>query len=154
LETKAPWIIDNYYMRRDSGGPGQHRGGLGVTRTYRFLTDSSVLTLVKKTKTKPWGMAGGEDGENGHVIVWPGTDKEIVTGAIAFPMAAGDVIVNNSGGGGGWGNPLQRDPDQVLNDVRNGFISIESARNDYGVVIDPESLVVDTEATSALRQER
>ena len=67
-------------------------------------------------------------------------------------MAAGDVIVNNSGGGGGWGDPFKRDPGRVLNDVRNEFISIKSARNDYGVVIDPERLVVDAEATAALRE--
>jgi N-methylhydantoinase B len=53
LETKAPMLIDNYYLRQDSAGPGEHRGGLGVSRTYRFLTDSSVLTLVKK-----WSPAG------------------------------------------------------------------------------------------------
>ncbi len=153
LETKAPWRIENYYLRRDSAGAGKHRGGLGVTRTYRFLADSSVLTLVKKTKTKPWGMAGGKDGESGHNIVWPGTDKELVAGAIASPMAAGEVIINNSGGGGGWGDPLERDPEKVLADVRDGFVSHEAARKEYGVVIDPKAVSVDAEATAAIRSE-
>ena len=57
LETKAPWLIRDYKLRQDSGGPGKHRGGLGLTRTYEFLADASALTIVKKTKTKPWGMA-------------------------------------------------------------------------------------------------
>ena len=152
LETKAPWLIDTYALRRDSGGPGQHRGGLGMTRTYRFLADSSALTLVKKTKTKPWGMAGAQAGENGHVILRPGTEREEVTGMIYESMAPGDVLVNNSGGGGGWGNPFKRDPERVLDDVRNDYVSLESARQDYGVVIDPDTMTVDVAATAAIRK--
>ena len=151
LETKAPMLIDNYYLRQDSGGPGEHRGGLGLSRTYRFLTDSSVLTLVKKTKTKPWGMAGGKDAENGHVILWPGTQKEVVTGGVNQPMKSGEVLINNSGGGGGWGDPFKRDPQRVLADVRNEYISLKSAKKDYGVVIDPQTMTVDEKATAALR---
>ena len=151
LETKAPWIIENYYLRRDSGGPGKHRGGVGVTRTYRFLHPSTTLTLVKKTKSAPWGMAGGMDAEVGHVIVWPGTDREERTGAIHYPMDAEDVICNNSGGGGGWGDPRERDPQQVLHDVINDFVSVDSAQRDYGVAIDPHTLTIDEAATAALR---
>ncbi len=151
LETKAPWIIENYYLRRDSGGPGKHRGGVGVTRTYRFLHPSTTLTLVKKTKSAPWGMAGGMDAEVGHVIVWPGTDREERTGAIHYPMDAEDVICNNSGGGGGWGDPRERDPQLVLEDVVNDFVSVDSARRDYGVAIDPHTLTIDEAATAALR---
>lgn len=153
LETKAPWIIENYCLRQDSGGPGLHRGGLGITRTYKFLTDASVLTLVKKTKTRPWGMEGGETGENGHVILWPETERETFTGMIYETMKPGDRLVNNSGGGGGWGDPLQRDPAAVLRDVKNDYISSESARDHYGVVISPETGRVDEAATLALRAE-
>jgi N-methylhydantoinase B len=152
LETKAPWLIDTYALRRDSGGPGQHRGGLGLTRTYRFLAPSSALTLVKKTKTKPWGMANGGDGENGQVILRPGTEREEVTGMIYESMTGGDVLINNSGGGGGWGDPFTRDPDKVLDDVRNDYVSIEHAHADYGVVIDPKTMTVNMEATRAIRE--
>ena len=154
LETKAPWLIDNYALRRDSGGAGTFRGGLGLTRTYRFLANSSALTLVKKTKTKPWGMADGQDGENGHVIVRPNTEQEEVTGMIYESMVPGDVLVNNSGGGGGWGNPFERDPAKVLADVRNDYVSVERARNDYGVIIDPRTMTVDATATAAAREGR
>jgi N-methylhydantoinase B len=153
LETKAPWIIEDYYMRRDSGGPGKHRGGVGVTRTYRFLHPSIALTLVKKTKTKPWGMNGGKDGENGHVIVRPGTEREEITGGIYDNFVAEEVLINSSGGGGGWGNPLERDPEKVLWDVKNDFVSLESARNDYGVVIDPQTMTIDQQATARLRSQ-
>ena len=152
LETKAPLFIEDYGLRRDSGGPGKHRGGLGVTRTYRFLADSSAVTLVKKTKTRPWGMAKGQDGENCHVILRPHTEQERVTGMVYENMATGEVLANCSGGGGGWGDPLERSPDAVLDDVRQGYVSIASARQDYGVVIDPDTLQIDPTATQALRR--
>lgn len=154
LESKAPWLIETYHMRRDSGGPGQYRGGVGVTRVYRFLYPSTALTLVKKTKSAPWGIAGGHDGEAGHVIVRPGTDREEVTGAIYQSFDEGDVLSNNSGGGGGWGDPFRRDPQKVLWDVINDYVSVESARRDYGVVIDPATMTIDEAATAALRDRK
>ena len=151
LESKAPWMIDTYRIRPDSGGPGQFRGGVGVMRSYRFLYPSGFLSLVKKTKSAPWGMNGGGDAAPGKVIVWPGTEKEEITGAVNYPMAVGEVVENYSGGGGGWGDPRQRDPQLVLNDVRDGFVSERSARENYGVVIDTENWSVNEEATAVLR---
>ena len=151
VETKAPWIIESYHMRQDSGGPGKYRGGVGVRRTYRYLSPTTTLTLVKKTKSAPWGMAGGHDADAGHVIVWPGTEREERTAAIHYQMNAEDILQNNSGGGGGWGNPLERDPQRVLDDVINEFVSLKSAREDYGVVIDTDNWAVDEAATAALR---
>ena len=154
METKAPLLIERYGLRQDSGGAGEHPGGLGVSRTYRFLAEASALTLIKKTKTRPWGMAGGHTGENCHVILRPGTDQEQTTGMVYEAMAPGEVLVNCSGGGGGWGNPLNRDPERVLNDVRNEYLSLTSAERDYGVVIDPNTLTVEAAATEALRNEK
>jgi N-methylhydantoinase B len=154
MEAKAPWLIDTYHMRRDSGGAGEYRGGVGVTRVYRFLYPSTALTLVKKTKSAPWGIAGGHDGQAGHVIVRPGTDREEVTGAIYDSFEEGDVLSNNSGGGGGWGDPFKRDPQKVLWDVINDYVSVESARRDYGVAIDPATMTIDEAATAALRQSK
>jgi N-methylhydantoinase B len=152
LETKAPLLIERYGLRQDSGGPGEHRGGLGITRVYRFLAPSSAVTLVKKTKTRPWGMNSGGDGENCHVVVRPGTDQERVTGMVYESMAPEEVLANCSGGGGGWGDPFLRDPEKVLHDVRDGYVSTASARNDYGVEIDEKTLTVNAVATSALRK--
>ena len=151
METKAPLLIERYGLRQDSGGAGEHPGGLGVSRTYRFLAEASALTLIKKTKTRPWGMADGHTGENCHVILRPGTDQEQTTGMVYEAMAPGEVLVNCSGGGGGWGNPLDRDPEKVLKDVRNEYISLASAERDYGVIIDPDTLTVEATATQALR---
>ena len=152
LETKGPWLIENYGMRQDSGGPGEYRGGVGVKRTYHFLHASSALAVVKKTKTAPWGMNGGMDGAPGSITIWPGTERERVNGALhEKDLQPGDVIINSAGGGGGWGDPKKRDPQRVLEDVVNEFVSLESARRDYGVAIDEATVSIDEEATAALR---
>ena len=108
--------------------------------------------MVKKSKTKPWGVAGGHNGENGYAVYWPETEKEQVTGTNYQPMKAGDRVFNFSGGGGGWGDPYLREPERVLADVRNEYVSLESAQADYGVVIDPATMTVDAAATERLRK--
>lgn len=151
LETKAPMRIEHYGLRPDSGGPGKYRGGLGISRVYRFLEPASAVTLVKKTKTRPWGMNGGGAGDNCHVILRPGTEREAVVGGVYEAMAADEVLVNNSGGGGGWGPAFERDPQAVLHDVREGYVSAVAAHRDYGVVLTADGDAVDDAATFALR---
>jgi N-methylhydantoinase B len=151
LETKSPMFIESYGYRPDSGGAGRNRGGVGVGRAYRFTAPSTGICLVYKTKTKPWPIAGGEPGENNHIVLNPGTDREVVQGGSYNLLQAGDVLVNNTGGGGGYGSPLEREPNRVAIDVRNGFVSVEAALRDYGVVVDPVSFVVDEAATQARR---
>ena len=151
LEVKSPMFIEHYGLRPDSGGPGKHRGGLGISRVYKYLEPSTAITLVKKTKTKPWGMNGGGDGDNNHVILRPGAEGEAVVGGVYESMAAGEVLVNNSGGGGGWGPAFERDPAAVLADVREGYVSAGAAKREYGVVIDETTQTIDTAATADLR---
>jgi N-methylhydantoinase B len=153
LEAKAPLLVEDYRLIPDSGGAGRHRGGLGLSRSYKFLSDASALTLVKKTKTAPWGTAGGADGDAGYVVLRPGTDRELKTGMVYEAMAPQDVLMNNSGGGGGWGDPFERDEAAVLADVVNGYVSLDAAREDYGVVIDAATMTIDSAATTALRSE-
>jgi N-methylhydantoinase B len=151
LEMKAPMHVHRYELRQDSGGAGRYRGGLGACREYEFLSDASALMLVKKTKTDPWGMAGGGDGKPGYSLLRPGTDRELRTGAMYEAMAPGDVLVNHAGGGGGWGDPFEREPGAVLADVVNEYVSVEAARESYGVVVDPATQSVDEAATAELR---
>jgi N-methylhydantoinase B len=151
LETKSPMFIEQYGLRPDSGGPGRHRGGLGVTRAYRFLADSTSAMMVYKTRTRPWGIGGGGSGENNHVIMNPDTPDERIAGGHYRHVAAGDVLVNNSGGGGGWGDPFERESERVLEDVLDGYVSIDAARMRYGVSIDPTSGTVDLDETRRLR---
>ncbi|WP_347354811.1 hydantoinase B/oxoprolinase family protein [Intrasporangium sp.] len=154
LETKSPMFIESYGYRTDSGGPGRHRGGVGVGRTYRFLAPSKGICLVYKTKTKPWPIGEGLEGDNNHVILNPGTDREIVQGGSYNHLQTGDVLVNNTGGGGGYGHPFDRDPERVARDVHNGFVSPEAAAAEYGVAVDPVTFTVDAASTAQLRATR
>ena len=154
LETKSPMFIESYGYRPDTGGAGRHRGGVGVGRAYRFTAPSTGICLVYKTRTKPWPIGGGREGDNNHVVLNPGTDREVVQGGSYNILDTGDVLVNNTGGGGGYGNPFEREPIAVAADVRNGFVSLGAATLEYGVVLDPDSFQVDDEATADLRSAR
>lgn len=151
LETKSPMFIESYGYRSDTGGAGRYRGGVGVARAYRFEAPSTGICIVYKTKTEPWAIGEGGQGDNNHIVLNPGTDREEVKGGSYNHLHAQDVLVNNTGGGGGWGNPLDREPERVAADVRNGFVSAEVAARDYGVAVDPITFKVDCEATKALR---
>jgi N-methylhydantoinase B len=154
LETKSPMFIVSYGYRIDSGGPGRHRGGVGIGRAYRFEAASSGICLVYKTKSAPWAIAGGEPGEPNHVVLNPGTNREVRQGGGYNRLSAGEVLVNNTGGGGGYGNPFDREPQRVADDVRNGFVSVEAAAEAYGVHVDPLTFTVDEIETHRLRAAR
>jgi N-methylhydantoinase B len=151
LETKSPMFIESYGYRPDTGGAGRSRGGVGVGRAYRFTAASTGICLVYKTRTKPWPIGEGRPGENNHIVLNPGTDREVVQGGSYNRLDAGDVLVNNTGGGGGYGNPLDREPDRVARDVRNGFVTVAAAAREYGVVVDPDTFDVDLSGTERLR---
>jgi N-methylhydantoinase B len=122
-----------------------------VGRSYRFLAPTTGICLVYKTKTKPWSIGGGLEGDNNHVVLNPGTDREVVQGGSYNHLDSGDVLLNNTGGGGGYGEPFEREPARVARDVRNGFVSVAAAAADYGVVVDPATYAVDEEATHRRR---
>ena len=150
LETKSSMIIDSYGYRQDTGGAGKFRGGVGVSRAYRFTAPATGICLVYKTKTEPWPVAGGNPGRPNEIVLNPGTDREVVQGGSYNHMEAGEVLVNSTGGGGGYGLAFERDAAKVAHDVRNGFVSFEAAARDYGVVINPD-YSVNQEETSRLR---
>jgi N-methylhydantoinase B len=152
LETKAPVMIDRVGLIPDSGGAGEFRGGLGMRRDYRFLAETEALSIVKKTKTNPWGLEGGLDAAPNHVVAYLNSEKERTTGAERFRLELDDVISNRSGGGGGYGDPLRRSPERVLQDVINEYVSVECARDVYGVLLDLAERCVKDEATKALRE--
>jgi len=152
LETKSPMFIESYGYRTDSGGAGRHRGGVGVGRVYRFTAPSTGICLVYKTRTRPWGIAGGREGDNNHIVLNPGTGREKVQGGSYNLLEAGEVLVNNTGGGGGYGDPFQREAGRVADDVRNGFVSVAAAEREYGVVIDQQTQSVDEAATARRRE--
>jgi N-methylhydantoinase B len=153
LEVKGPMVIERYGYRPDSGGAGKNRGGVGVERTYRFLAPTNAIVINFKTKTAPWGIAGGGDAAPNTVIIHPDTPQAALVGVSNTSFAEGGRISNLTGGGGGWGSPLERDPANVAEDVRQGFVTPQGAKRDYGVVVDERSFEVDVEATQHLRTE-
>jgi N-methylhydantoinase B len=151
LETKAPVFIESYGYRPDTGGPGRFRGGVGVSRVYRFTAPSAGICLVYKTRTRPWPIGEGRPGASNRIVLNPGTNREVIQGGSYNRLGAGEVLANDTGGGGGYGNPLDRDPGRVARDVRNGFVTPQAAVRDYGVVVDAETFEVDASATARLR---
>ena len=141
MEMKAPVRIERLELRQDSGGSGEYRGGLGVVRDYRFTAPTNALATVKKTKTSNWGLDGGKPGARNAVVLRPGTEDGTWTGTMRDSFAAGELLSNRSGGGGGYGNPLDRDPEAVRQDVLDGYVSCDAAREQYGVEIKDEDVV-------------
>jgi len=151
LEVKGPMILQSYGYRTDSGGPGKHRGGVGVSRVYKFLEPTTAISILYKTKSAPWAINGGTEGDPNHIVLNPGEKNEIRQGGSYNILEADTVLANNTGGGGGWGNPFERDPSEVSNDVRNQLVSLEAAERDYGVALDPTTFEVDEAKTKELR---
>ena len=150
-ETEFPMRVVRFDVRRDSGGPGKFRGGLGCTREYQLLEEAAVRVRGKgdmRSKFPPWGVVGGKAARTGAYAV---NGTELPETAREALLKPGDIVRVNMNAGGGYGDPLDRDPELVLGDVLDGYVSVQGAREDYGVVIDAQTLAVDLPATAALR---
>ena len=135
-ETKFPVRIEEFSIRGDSGGPGRWRGGCGVVRNYKLLEDCFSALWFEGAKTPAWGLKGGGDGvgpENTTTLPDGSVEHPLKMRAREFP--AGTVVETRTGGGGGYGDPKARAFEEVLADVRQGYISVQAAWNDYGVRI-------------------
>ena len=157
-EIGAPVLILERSLRPDSGGPGQYRGGLGGIYTWKSLAhDVRSSWTSQKTAIPPQGVFGGRPGQVGRWIVRPasGEEYELEHAIGTTELGYGDSVACLMAGGGGYGDPFLRDPEAVRRDVMYGLVSIQSARDDYGVVImDSETCEIDVAATEALRSER
>ncbi len=157
-EGKGPIFISYRKLRQDSGGPGKFRGGLGVAQEVQMLAPASVQSAMERTLCPPWGLHGGKDAMANRfsVVRKNGSIKRLPTGKTAGYVAldAGDGFLVEVGGGGGFWNPLNRDPERVLADVRSGYVSLEAAQDDYGVVIrqNGRKFELDVQATRELRR--
>ncbi len=155
VEVRYPWQVERFELRQDSGGAGKYRGGLGVVRDYRLGFDAGLTVTADRVKyTPPWGVFGGKPGSTNITVVdrLDGTEERWRK-ISNLPLKKGEVVSFRGGGGGGYGFPLERAPQDVLEDVINGYVSLERARSDYGVAIDPSSMEVDERATQAARAE-
>ncbi|GGK71876.1 5-oxoprolinase [Sphaerisporangium melleum] len=149
-EARWPFRVERLGLACDSGGPGLYRGGLGYDKHIRMLRDASFMSIADRSILACWGVNGGRAGRPFVVTV----GEEEMEGLVDdFPVKAGEVIRVRTTGGGGWGSPFDRDPELVAADVRDGKVSPQGARDDYGVVLsgpagEPQ---VDAAATAELR---
>ena len=132
-EIQYPFLIERFALRADSGGAGEHRGGLGVELTYRALQKCVANINCERTKDPPWGLRGGKPGAVNEALLTRGdgsTQKLLKATGVA--LAPGDRLTFGTAGGGGWGDPRRRDRDAIARDIAAGYVSAEAARRDYG----------------------
>ena len=154
-ELEAGVDIVEYGLNPNSAGAGQWRGGLGLKFTFRVTQGGSAVLGrgLERFRFRPWGMAGGQPGKNMRVVLNIGTPSERDLGKIDMvEVAEGDTVSFLTPGGGGYGDPFLRDPVAVLADVTAGYVPVEAARDDYGVIIVDGA--VDKAATAKARQAR
>jgi N-methylhydantoinase B len=152
IELKCPVLIESRALRPDSCGAGRFRGGLGIDLRVRNLVEGKWnFEHARREHCPPWGIWGGTAGEaGGYLLRRPGeTTFTVMTGA-HVPVPIGAAAIVRTGGGGGWGDPLDREPALVQNDVAEGLISSAAARKYYGVTL-RRNLSLDENATQALR---
>jgi N-methylhydantoinase B len=153
-EAENPVEILAYEFVPDRAGAGKFRGGAPYRRDYKLLESEAVLQVRSDRKVfRPYGLYGGNPGASSRNIMNPATDARPLDSKLTMTMYSGEVLRHELAGGGGWGDPLDRDPEKVLQDIRNELVSIESARNDYGVIIQPIGWRVDLNATEKLRSD-
>lgn len=153
LERYFPLRIERYETEPDSGGAGLHRGGNGIHMTYRFLADGQIAIHDDRWFVPPWGVNGGQPGKRASKLIEraDGTTEIVGNKVDDVAVKEGDQLHFITWGGGGWGDPLERDPEAVAREIREGLVTPEGAR-DYGVVADGSG-AVDADATAKLRDE-
>jgi N-methylhydantoinase B len=154
FENDTPLIVEKRELLKDSGGPGRMKGGLGKRVVFKVPDDKyapippiNFGMQAGRFIYPPEGLFGGKPGAKA---------KFLINGARGNPygltqLNPGDVMILDTPGGGGYGNPLDRDPEMIERDVVEGYVSPERAKEDYGVIINPETMKVDEEATKNLR---
>ena len=155
FESDTPLIVERRELREDSGGPGKMRGGIGKRIVFRVPDDGyapippvNLAMQSGRYRYPPEGLFGGKPGARAQFLV---------NGAAGNPygltrLKPGDVVTIDAPGGGGYGHPLERDPEMVERDVADGYVTVEGARVEYGVVVDQAAMKVDEDATKALRE--
>ncbi len=153
IEAQFPVLITRYGLVQNSGGPGKYRGAPAFVREYRLLADEAGLIMRSdRRRHLPYGTQGGYPGTPCYNILNPGPDQQIlpVMPMIQVPIRSGDVFCHISAGGAGSGDPLDRDPALVAEDVRLELLTPDYAADVYGVVLDADGQV-DPAATAARR---
>ena len=143
FETRFPWIVEEYALRPDSGGAGRHRGGISNVKQMLCTGEMLVSQMTNKHKIGAWGLKGGFEGQVGATLYMRSGSEDWKTAVEAFgkvspskysniEMKPGDRVRVLAPGGGGFGNPAERSPQAVDNDIAEGFISVKEAEDKYG----------------------
>ena len=153
LEVEIPVQVTETNLLPDSEGAGKYRGGVGIRRAYRYLTDDAIVQIrADRTEHTPYGLQGGQDSRRTHIQIASCDTIRNMPSKFIETMNNGDTLIAEVPGGGGWGNPLERDPDLVLEDTISGKVSVDRAQEIYGVVINNSTRQIDRHATTRLRQ--
>ncbi|MFB3906171.1 MAG: hydantoinase B/oxoprolinase family protein [Acidobacteriota bacterium] len=157
IESSYPLRIRSYGLVPNSDGPGTFRGGLGMRREITVAAPHAMLTVsTDRSVLRPWGVMGGMDGGNSACLLEgpDGKVEKLSYSKMTRPVEQGSTVTIITPGAGGWGDPLERDPERVLWDVREELISPERARECYGVVVKQTAggYQIDEEETAALRR--
>ncbi len=153
IEAEYPLQILHYGYLPDTGGPGKYRGGLALVREYRFTeTEGTLQIRSDRHKSNPYSLNGGHPGTRSANVLNPQKEALALPAKTLLTINNGDVLRHTLAGAGGHGDPLYRDPERVLEDVRNEKVSLDSAREIYGVAIHPETWSIDPGLTNSLRR--
>ena len=158
LAMHLPIVCDRYELRDDiMPAPGRFRGGLGVVKKQRMLKEGFITHEADRHEDVPWGVFGGWDGAGGRLDIYndarPEDGRAMPAKFSGLRVESGDVMAFYGPSGGGYGDPLDRPAEKVLEDVLDGFFTAEAARSTFGVVVDLEAETVDEAATEAARRE-
>jgi N-methylhydantoinase B len=154
-EKMYPFMYKRYCYVPDTEGAGKFRGSLAILREWEFLGEEGTVQMrTERQRTQPWGLQGGLPGAFSETILRRANGEEYKMHKETVIIKKGDSIRIVTSGAGGWGNPLERDPQMVVKDVRNGVVSLKRAREVYGVVIDEKLCEVKREATEELRAKK
>lgn len=153
MEAEHPVRIEDYAFVPDSCGAGRYRGGVGVRRSYRLLADEALLQLrTDRVKFQPYGLDGGDPGGPSRNYMEMAGERRELPGKITTQIGKGTLIIHEQAGAGGFGDPLLRNPDAVLEDYLDGKITAGFAERHYGVAFD--GATIDQSATARLRAAR
>lgn len=144
-ETRYGLLVDQYGFDITEGGEGKFRGGRGLVRDYRILANEAWYTATfGRHKFLPWGLGGGTQGSKNYtkMIFADRREPEVFGKTAQYHMKKGDVARLITATGGGYGNPMERPVEKVVEDLKNGYITPEIAEKGYGVVVNPETFEV------------
>ena len=154
IEIEHPIRVEEYGILADMEGAGMYRGGGGMVRTFRVIAEEAVFQVRSDRRSHPpYGLQGGQSAGKSAVVLNPNTPGEaLLATKFVEDFKKGDILCLRMPGGGGWGDPLKRDPEMVLQDVIEERITLERAEKVYGVAINGATYEIDWGATKELRR--